>query len=98
VYRILKVIFEMAIIQRYAVFSALLAATVLLTACGGGGSGTVTASQPPPTSSPGDNFIGIDTTAGAFGLEYDAQYGLRQLNIAAANDSGLTSGRSNGCR
>ena len=80
----------MAIIQRYAVFSALLAATVLLTACGGGGSGTVTASQPPPTSSPGDNFIGIDTTAGAFGLEYDAQYGLRQLNIAAANDSGLT--------
>lgn len=83
----------MAIVQRCAVLSVLLATTVLLTACGGGSSAMMSVAAPAPEPTPAiiiNEPVETNTTVGVFGLEYDAQYGLRQLNIAAANNSGLT--------
>lgn len=88
-----KVIFEMAITQRCAVLSVLLTTTVLLTACGSGSSAMMSVAAPavePPPAIVINEPVATNTTVGVFGLEYDAQYGLRQLNIAAANDIGLT--------
>jgi subtilase-type serine protease len=73
--------------------------------CGGGGGGggaalmatdasTIGLSPrlPPPSPIPstGAEHTATNTTLGAFGAEYDAQYGLRLINASAANDAGFT--------
>lgn len=65
----------------------LLVISALLAACGGGGSGAAMGVGTPLM--PGERTED-DTTADVFGLEYNAQYGLRLLNVAAANDAGYT--------
>lgn len=88
--------FKMIVVSKHIKLSALLTVSVLLIACGGGGGGaTMGADSPPPPNSQnlgdlGDTPSPSDTTLGVFGLEFNAQYGLRLLNVAAANDAGFT--------
>lgn len=89
-------------IKRYR-WTMLWPIALVITACGGGGGGTgvmssgsavtgPTTTLPPPSALPaiGDQPTAGDTTLGAFGAEYDAQYGLRLINAAQANNLGYT--------